>query len=83
MENQKLLTEDDIEILFDPSRKFILEHLQKHNAVMDTSVTVQIHNEETGLSLRLTGPLTQVYTAIELYQQIEAHGFDEVLIAIH
>ena len=83
MENKNSLTEHDIEILFDPSRKYILEELHRHNAVLDTSVTVRIYNDETGLDLLLTGPLTQVYTVIGFYQQIEEHGFDEDLITIH
>ena len=83
MSNKDSLTEHDIEILFDPSRKYILEELQKHNALLDTSVTVRINNNETGLDLLLTGPLTQVYTVIEFYEQIEEHGFDEDLITIH
>ena len=42
MSNKDSLTEHDIEILFDPSRKYILEELQKQNAALDTSVTVII-----------------------------------------
>ena len=77
------ITEDSIEILFDPSRTAILKELQKNNAVLSTSITVHIYNDETGLDLHLTGPLTQVYTVIEFYEQIEEHGFDEDLITIH